>query len=746
MNLVTHGTSNDDVAARDDRYRRYLDFDTLFPAGPFDAHWIGDETLWFVVDEPGGPTFSILDLAADTVLITLTLARIASALPPIGLPTGSLPFERVELDREAVRFIRGRDGARLDRRDGVLAPLLLETLDAGPFGRFTRRLLLSPPTPVPNVVAPNGLHYATVVDGNVLVVDAKNGRTTALTGDAGGDIGWDLESGRRAFARTKPSTVSPWSPDSRLLVASRVDRSRVRTIPTFDFLHDDIAVGSMHAEAPGTPYAQVDPVLFDFESGARIAIDLGDTSKSLVVFAGWMPDGGDAWFIRFTRDLKRADVIAVDRSGTTRVVLVEEAGGFVRVQHDVLYPGNVGLTLLPDSSGFLWMSERSGWNHIHRVDRDGTRVEALTSGAWPVLAVEAVDPACITVFFTAHPDAWRPYDVHLCRSALAGGPMQRLTEGSGQRRISVSPSRRFFVETRSTPADPPVTTARDADGRVVRVLHTTDIATLRAIGWRPPEEVVVKANDGTTDLWGVLYLPADFDPAHRYPIVEHVYGGPQVAYVERGFWLGASYKPWNHPQALAQLGFAVIVLDAPGTPERSKAFHDDVLRGWGERQVSEHAAALRRIAATRPYLDLTRVGVFGHSWGGFLAFRALVDAPDLYSCGVVSGPGLTPNNLMSEPYLGADRDAESYRHYDALPLAPKLVGHVLLVAGTSEVPMFHDVLRMSHALIEAGIRHEVIVLPGQSHGYAGRAADYFIDATTRFFQRHLGDDLNGPRD
>ncbi len=724
----------DPTAAREARYRRDLSLDSLFPFEPFEPHWIGDDSVWYAgADGDAAVTFD--DFSSGTSIGPISLARIAVALGRQS-SSANLPFDRMERIAGGLRFARG--SASVDYDALVDSFSTVEPNGGVRPGHWTRTLTLTTGVPADDAVTPDGSRFATIENGNLVLVSCIDAARTAFTADAEFDVRWELESGRIAFAGVKPWKASPWSPDGASLFAARVDRRTVRTIPTFDFLGDTITIGRMQAEAPGTPMPQVDGFLFDAATGAQTAIGWGDTTEVLLVFVGWMRDGADCWFVRFSRDLGRAEVLAVDRSGATRVVFVEEGRTFLRIQHNLLYPGDAGMVLLPDCSGFLWLSERSGWRHIDRVSRDGSGRYALTAGEWPVIAIEGVDERG-RIFFTAQTDPMRPYDVQLWRVPHAGGDLTCLTPGSGHRVVSMSPSLAHFIEIRSTLSEAPVATARDADGRIVRVLHRTDMTPLLALGWRAPDEVVVKARDSVTDLWGVLYLPADFDESLRYPVIEHIYAGPQVAYAPHRFHCGERYKPWNLPQALAQLGFAVVVLDTPGTPGRSKAFHDAVFQAMGRPIVEEHAAALRRLAETRPYLDLSRAGIYGHSWGALFAVRALAESEGLYGCAVASGPALEPDNLMSEPYLGSDPTHAAYAAYSPRTLAQRIpVDALMMVTGTSEVPMFHASLRMSQALIDAGVRHELIVLPGQSHGYAGTAADYYMTATTRFFQQRLG--------
>ncbi|MFO0447308.1 MAG: prolyl oligopeptidase family serine peptidase, partial [Pseudomonadota bacterium] len=215
-----------------------------------------------------------------------------------------------------------------------------------------------------------------------------------------------------------------------------------------------------------------------------------------------------------------------------------------------------------------------------------------------------------------------------------------------------------------------------------------------------------------------------------------LYGGPQIVYVRRGFDpLPMPHR--NHQLALAQLGYVVVVVDGRGTPGRSKAFHDAAAGDW-QVVADDQAAALRNLAAQRPYLDLSRAGVYGHSWGGGNAFRAIAAYPELYRAAVISGPGLDCRTILCEPYMGLMPEAAAvYERQSLYRLAPRIRGALMLIAGTHEAPMFHAVMRMSRALVDAGVRHEVVPLPGEYHGYRGKALDYVLQATTDFFATHL---------
>jgi dipeptidyl aminopeptidase/acylaminoacyl peptidase len=382
-----------------------------------------------------------------------------------------------------------------------------------------------------------------------------------------------------------------------------------------------------------------------------------------------------------------------------------------------------------------------GWNHHYHYDMQGRLQKQLTSGDWPVLDVIGVDLQGGQVYFTAHHDQVRPYDVHLCRVALAGGEVRRLTPDEGVHEIQLDPGFKSFVATRSLPYMAPRSEVRRSDGQLVHSFAPADVSALKDLGWTPPEQFKVKAADGETDLWGVIFKPADFDPAKRYPVIESIYGGPQIVNTPHNF-----HAPVRSPfsalhAALPQLGYVVVVLDARGTPERSKAFQDVSYKEWRRHVGKDHACALRTLASERPWMDLSRVGIWGHSWGGYHTVACMLDHPDVYRAGVASAPGVDPYNyFIYEPYLGGvpnAGNAAAYRDAALLADVPGLKGALMVVAGSSDVGPWQDAFKLANTLIKAGVDHEFVLLPDEIHGYGAKHEAYFIHKLVKHFNLHL---------
>jgi dipeptidyl aminopeptidase/acylaminoacyl peptidase len=362
----------------------------------------------------------------------------------------------------------------------------------------------------------------------------------------------------------------------------------------------------------------------------------------------------------------------------------------------------------------------------------------VTSGAFPVHRVVRVDSARRQIYVLGSGDSARPYDRHVYRVALDGTGFTALTSGPGQHEAVFSSSGDFFVDSYSSLTQPHTVELRRADGTLIKQLGKGSTATLDAAGYTPPEPFRVKAADGTTDLYGVLYRPTGFDATKRYPIVDYIYAGPFLAVHQ------TTYAPTSGMHrisaSLAQMGFVVALLDARGTPGRGKAFQDANYGRIGEIEITDHVAAIRELARSRPYMDTTRAGIVGHSWGGYFALRGMLTAPDFFKVGYAGAPGdLTEAASINEPNMGLLANNKS--GYDAgsnIGRASALRGRLKIMHGTSDVMApLSTTMRMVQALIEANKTVDLLIMPGQPHGPAGAAGRYYREDVRRYMATHL---------
>ncbi|MFE8601296.1 S9 family peptidase [Archangium violaceum] len=533
-----------------------------------------------------------------------------------------------------------------------------------------------------------------------------------------------------------------WSPNGRFLMVWRNDLRGVHKIPIVDYTSALERVTQVPYVKTGTPLARSELYVVEPATGrvTRIPPAEGETYDW---FAGWRSDSGEALILHLSRDGKRLELWAVEPgSGKRRRLLREERlESFVGGLDFAVEGWARQVTPLPDNTGFLWMSERDGWRHVYLYDYAGKLVRQVTRGAFPVHQVAGVAPRGDAVFLLASADSAAPYEHLFYRGSLKGGALKRLSSGSGMHRISLSPSGGYYIDAWSSRVHPRIRDVASTDGKTRFRLTTADASALAELGYKPPEALTVLADDGVTPLQGVLYKPRDFDPTRHYPVVVYIYAGPFITAVPWNFIGNAMSLTAN---AISQMGFIVMMLDARGTPGRSKAFQDVNHGRVGQTEIPDHVAGLKQAAATRPWMDLERVGITGHSWGGYFALRGMLTAPQVFKAGYAGAPGaLEEEAIINEPYLGLpSENPAGYQAGSNLALAGNLQGALKMMHGTSDVnASLSTTMRMADALIRAGKHFELLIMPGQPHSPQSTAARYHLDDINQFFVRNLG----GPR-
>ncbi len=740
--VTVRATSEDDAV-----YQRYLDFGSLVQGGSVVPNWLPDgSSFWYVQGGPNEREILRLDPAANAATPMFDVTRLRSALreslghEPVG--TG-VPFEqfhfvspgRVSFSLEGSDYELDLAGYTVFRQ----VPLTRSEAERTVPGLFLREKFVGwAPMPSPEPMSPDGRWIASIQDHNLAMRATVDGRQVAFTTDGTPSVFWDVEG----------ALWNPWSPDSQYLAVFKQHTEGMPRIPTIHWLQSlERAEEVIRTPAGGTLHRS-ELYLVDINSRKPVAVDLGDTTDQYLRVLTWLPDGSELIVARYNRVMSRVDIQAVNTvTRAVRTVLTEQSRTFLTNHHEAIWGAGAsdagpGFALLPDGSGFIWNSERSGWDHLYYYDMQGKLVHQLTGGDWRAKDVVRIDQKNGWVYFTAHGDRARPYDTHLYRVGLNGRGLSQLTEGNGQHTVRVAPSALYFTDTYSSVDAPPKTVLRKTDGTLIRTLGEADISRLKAVGWVAPKEYVVKAMDNVTDLWVTMYFPYNFDASRKYPIVEDIYGGPQTTKRPMdfmGFGLAGGQRWANFSRALANLGFIVVTLDARGTPERSKAFHDVVYKNWGQFEIADHAGALRQLGERLQFLDLERVGIWGMSWGGTFAFRALTQAPDLYKAGISVVPGYSSRGSpLYEVYLGMPQEnKKAYDAADVFPLAPKLKGELLMIGGLNDTGTQADVFRMSETLIRLGKQHEVMSYPNTGHGALGKTAEYDMELKKRFFVKHL---------
>jgi dipeptidyl aminopeptidase/acylaminoacyl peptidase len=534
-----------------------------------------------------------------------------------------------------------------------------------------------------------------------------------------------------------------WSPDSRRLVAYRVrpgyrrqlhyvESSPAEQLQPLHWVRD-------YAK-PGDTLDVAQPVLFDLAGKTQISVvnTLFPNPYSLSNPV-WWKDGRAFTFEYNQRGHQVYRVIEVDAAtGKARALISEEPKTFFSyrpLQAALTESGSRFRRDLNDGKEIIWTSERDGWRHLYLYDGASGRVKnQITKGNWVVRYVDKIDEEKRQIWFQAsgmYPGK-DPYFTHFYRINFDGTGLAALTEADATHNVVYSTDMGFYVDTYSRVDQPPISQLRrTADQQVVMELERGDISALAAKGWRPPEVFMAMGRDGKTDIWGIIHRPSNFDPSHKYPVIESIYAGPQGSFVPKAF------NVYYAPQALAELGFIVVQIDGMGTANRSKAFHDVAWQNLGDAGFADRILWHKAVAAKYPYYDISRVGIYGTSAGGQNSLGGMLFHPEFYKVAVTNS-GCHDNRMdkiwWNEQWMGWPLGP----HYAAssnVDNAAKLQGKVLLVVGELDTNVDPaSTFQVVNALIKANKKYDLLFVPGGGHGAGGAYGTHML---YDFFVHHL---------
>jgi dipeptidyl aminopeptidase/acylaminoacyl peptidase len=453
--------------------------------------------------------------------------------------------------------------------------------------------------------------------------------------------------------------------------------------------------------------------------------------------AQWLSDTPDKlYFGRQSRDLHRYDVCLADTAaGEVKVLIEEVLNTYIEVQP---------LRLVNGGKEMLWWSERDGWGHYYLYDGDGKLKNQITSGEYVTQGIVGVDEKLRLLYFSAcgREANEDPYYTHLYRVNFDATGLKLLNPGDAGHSVDMNDSSKYIIDNFSRVDTAPKSQLRDAMGNLLLDLETTDVSALVEAGFKFPEVFKVKADDGITDLYGVMYKPFDFDPKLKYPIILYVYPGPQTESVSK------TLTPRNANVALAQFGLIIVeVGNRGGHPSRSKWYHNFGYGNLRDYGLADKKRAVEQLVMKYPYIDMDKVGIYGHSGGGFMSTAAMLVYPDFFKV-AVSSSGNHENNIYnrwwSEKHHGVkevvDKDGKVKFEYSIeknSELAKNLKGHLMLVTGDMDNNVHPaNTIRMANALIKANKRFDFVLMPGQRHGY-GDMGDYFFWIRADYFCKHL---------
>jgi dipeptidyl-peptidase 4 len=718
----------------------------LVIGGSVNPVWLPDERFTYRKTSGAGSEFLLVDPAKRTALPAFDHAKLAAALSTAAgkaYNAAQLPFQAVDLstDGKSVSFdLEGRrwscdvQGARCVAA-GDAAAIRPGGRGAGGRGGGAGNAVSSP----------SGKQAAYIRDWNLWLRDAATGQEKPLTTDGVKYFGYATDN---AGWSSSDRAIVLWSPDSRKIATYQQDEREVGEMylvstPVNPVGHPSLRVSKF--PLPGDPVvAMLHRVIIEAETGRMIRLQmppdyhratLGDNFSLRDM--QWSPDGSKLAFISTSRDHKQAVLRVADAStGAVRTVLEEKVA--------TQYESRAQCQVLWGTNEFIWYSERDNWGHLYLYDLESGKLKnQITTGEGPVMQIVRLDEKTRTILFQAQgrEKGEDPYFRHFYRIGLDGKNYVSLTSEVGDHSIQLSASGRYLIDTCSQPDVPPVVVLRDADGKQVLPLEKADISKLLATGWKPPIPIRVKAHDGKTDIYGLMFQPTRLDAGKKYPVVNNVYPGPQTGSTGNRAFAAAR----GDRQALAELGFIVVTIDGMGTPGRSKSFQDAYYGAMGrDNTIPDQIAGMKELAAKYPYIDIDRAGIWGHSGGGFATTTAMFRFPDFFKAGIAESGNhdqRVNEDDWGERYQGlVVRNADGTDSYDAEAnqnFAKNLKGHLLLAHGTMDtnVPPYQTMM-IADALIKANKDFDLLMLPNQNHGY-GTASNYMMRRRWDYFVRWL---------
>ena len=615
-------------------------------------------------------------------------------------------------------------------------------------------------------ISPNGFLAAFIDDYNLWIRDLKTNELTQLTFD--GEKNYGYATNNAGWIKTD-GPVLKWSLSSDKIATFRQDARGVGEmyLTTTNVGHPKLQAWK-YALPGDEKIFEIERLIIDLKTNDIIRLKMkNDFQRSTTTdhIAGrggelldtqWSKDGSKLAFISSSRDHKIANLkIADAKTGNISSVFKETV--------DTYYESGLGSEnwkVLFDSNEFIWYSEKDNWGHIYLYDLKTKELKnRITKGDWLVRKLLHIDENKRELFFTAGgKEEGNPYHVYLYKVNFDGTELTCLTPEKGTHKINPSPDWNYFVTTYSSTMNPPVSVLKNRDGNIIHELSKSDLSSLNQTDWQNPIEFSVKARDGVTDLYGIMYIPSFYNENDKYPVLNYIYPGPQSGSVGNYSF----YVAKRDFQALAELGFVVVSVDAMGTPGRSKSFHDAYYGNMGDNGLPDNISAIEQLSKTYKSMDTDRVGIWGHSGGGFASTAALLRYPDFYDVAVSSSGNhdnrnyeadwgekwhglLTPLNLDTQDsksdfdILKTNYDVQANQLF-----VDNLKGKLLIAHGMLDdnVPPSNTMIVVD-ALIKSNKDFDLILFPNKRHGY-GDMSNYMMRRKWDYFVKHLKG-LNPPK-
>jgi dipeptidyl-peptidase-4 len=761
-----------------------------------DPHWLKlSDRFWYMYETPNGKEWMVVDPAARLKKKLFNSAALAADITSIvrdpfdaqHLPVENLKFSK---DEKSISFeIKSSiDELKKDRKDKKAADSMQKKIfyfnyELGS-AKLTEVKNYEKPKAKPawGSVAPDSSAVIFARNYNLYWMDKANYQKAVKNEDDSTIVEHQLtKDGIKFYAygndgdgednveneknnKKRRNAFVLWSPNAKYFVINREDSRKVKDL----WVINNVAPGRPTLETykyqmPGEKEApQEELLLFNFDAKTSRKLNVSAfKDQALSLWAApslnkdrddefrpaiWLGNNNKIYFSRASRDLKRVDICFIDiNTGVVSPVIDERFNTYIEINR----PG-----LVKDGNEIIHWSERDGWAHFYLFDGNGKLKNQITKGAFHCESIVNIDEKNRVLYFTASGREVKedPYFLHLYRINFDGSGMKLINGGDFDHAVSMNDGSKYVVDNFSRVNTIPKSVLLDNNGNKVMDLETTDLSLLMATGYKFPEPFKVKADDGITDIYGVMYKPFDFDPKKKYPIIEYVYPGPQTEAVNKSF-----NKSMDRTERLAQFGYIVITVgNRGGNPARSKWYHTFGYGNLRDYGLADKKAAIEQLSDKYSYIDATKVGITGHSGGGFMSTAAMLVYPDFFKV-AVSNSGNHDNSIYnrwwSEKHHGvkeivsAKGDTTFQYSIDKNPdLAKNLKGHLLMMTGDVDNNVHPaNTIRLANALIKAGKRFDFLIMPGQRHGY-GPLTEYGFWKLADHFNKYLLGDFSHTED
>ncbi len=704
-----------------------------------DPKWIDLERFWYRNQVFGGHEFILIDVknkSRSQAFDHLKLAASLSSAKDTTYESKKLPFESFEfVAKNKIKvYLKKNESWIVDISDYSIS---------GPDSvkKVTNEIFSSDRSKV-----------AYSQNENLWIRYINSGKTKRLSRDGEKNHGYAVvaegccrEITNRRNEYNPPATLS-WSPNGKKIATHKYDE---RNVEDFHLLEAATGRAILHSWKYPLPGDKNIPTwglhVFDVKNGNQVSAKVdpipGGFARSDTLWKDvqWTSDSKKIFFTTRTRNFQKRELYSLDvKTKKTKLIISESNSTYVEL-NQMRFPHN--WRVVKNGKEVLWFSERDGWGHLYLYNKSGKLKKQITKGEWLVIEVLFVDEKNDEVFFTGvgREKDRDPYLIHLYKASLNTGKVTLLSNENAHHIVKLSPNKNYFIDTYSTRSTAPVTVIRELSGKVVMTVEEADIKPLIAEGWTAPIRFKTKGREGKYDFYGYIVLPKDLKKDAKYPVIDYIYPGPQIGPIRTH---GFTSSPSSQGHALAELGFIVFVVDALGTPYRSKEFHDGYYADMGDNGLPDHISALKELSKEYP-IDLDRIGIYGHSGGGFSSTDAILRHPDFFKV-AVSGAGNHDNRgyyfEWGEKYQGLLKELnDSTDTYDSQAnqnIAANLKGKLLLTYGSLDDNVHPNLtLLVANELIKHNKDFDMLVLPNRNHGYARE--EYIARRTWDYFVKHL---------